>query len=307
MAKGKKTLSAIICTLMAMQALALTSCSQEPARRPREVYGEYHRLATSFDYGQGSVGKLEGRTIVVSIFGSDDNYQWDFDNDDKASILNIRDSILMATDYIQGVAEDYGSKVWFEGDFISNTDLMYEVTLDDVVTTMDAEDSWGFEDETLMFIEDNIDEDALRDKYRADNVLYMMFLNTDTSPDMDAISCTIVWYPEELTDSEVTFLYNYDIGLLNPPSVYAHEMLHTFGAPDLYDTGYDYGYGITGGFLNYVETDLSNEIMYTCSDPVTNGYVYDRIPNEVSEVTAYFVGLIDHSDIVDEWGLTDPY
>ena len=307
MTHTKKALTALLCTLTALQAFTFASCSKSERTPARETYSDYHSHAGSVVYGQGSVGQLQGRTIVVSIFGNDDNYQWDYDNEDKAAILNIRDSIKMATDYLQDVAESYGTKVWFTSDFLANPDLMYEVTLDEIVTSLAREDSVGFEDETLRFIERNIDEDQLRDKYKADNVLYMMFLNTDDSPFMDAISCTIMWYPEELTDSEVIFLYNYDFGLLNPPAAYAHEMLHAFGAPDLYDTGYDYGYGITDGFLHYVETDLSNEIMYTCSDPVTGNYVYDRIPNEVSEVTAYYVGLIDQSDIVDEWGLIEPY
>ena len=307
MAKHKKTLTVLLLASMALQSVALTSCAQSERPARRVTYANYHSHAASVVYGQGSVGQLQGRTIVVSIFGSDDNFEWDFDDKDKASMLNIRDSILMATEYLENVALDYGSKIWFEGDFLQNPDLMYTVTLDDVVTSLRAEDTPGFENETLLFIEDNIDEDALRDKYRADNVLYMMFLNTSTDPDMDAITCTVMWYPEEITDSEVVFLYNNDMQQLNPPSVYAHEMLHTFGAPDLYDTGYDYGFGITNGFLNYVETNMSNDIMLTCSDPNSGYYRYDMIPNEVGEVTAYYVGLIDHSDIVDEWGLRQPY
>ena len=46
--------------------------------------------------------------------------------------------------------------------------------------------------------------------------------------------------------------------------------------------------------------------MLLCSDPKSGDYLYDDIVNEVSELTAYYVGLTDRSDIVDEWGLTDP-
>jgi hypothetical protein len=45
--------------------------------------------------------------------------------------------------------------------------------------------------------------------------------------------------------------------------------------------------------------------MYTCSDRRSGKYHYDRITNEVSSITAYYIGLTDISDIVSELGLEE--
>ena len=37
-------------------------------------------------------------------------------------------------------------------------------------------------------------------------------------------------------------------------------------------------------------------------DPETGLYVYDSIPNEVTDITAYYAGLTDYSETVNEWG-----
>ena len=47
--------------------------------------------------------------------------------------------------------------------------------------------------------------------------------------------------------------------------------------------------------------------MYTCSDRVTGDYIYDDITNEMSEVTAYYLGLIDECDTAEDWDLRRPY
>ena len=301
---SKRRVSELLCALLTAGALVLTSCSSAREEIPvREPVSDYHKRSGSYEVGHGSAGKLQGRTVVISLFASDPQYEWTYDDDDKCSISDIRDYLNIAAVYLQDAAASYGGKVWFTTDFIDDPDLMYNVTLDEVITTIEAVDSCHIQDQAWEFIEENIDEDGIRDRYRADNIVYMMFLNTDRRT--TAVSCTVPWYPYSESDAEVVFLFNYDYGQVNPPAVYAHEILHTFGAPDLYYC--DTEYGMSAAFLDYVESDLSNEIMYTCSDPVSGNYRYDAIVNEMSDLTAYYVGIIDHSDIAEEWGLTDPY
>ena len=92
------------------------------------------------------------------------------------------------------------------------------------------------------------------------------------------------------SDNEIVFLYYIDYGQVNPPAVYAHETLHTFSAPDLYTTDPDFG--ITSRNLSGLQDKYPNDIMLTCSDLSTGEYVYDRITNEITEVTASYIGLI---------------
>ena len=152
------------------------------------------------------------------------------------------------------------------------------------------------------FIDKNIDEDALKQKYNADNIVYMVFVDSDERN--TAITCTRSWYEGMESDDEIVYLFNIDSQCLNGPAVYAHEILHTFGAPDLYVE--DSLYNITSDFLNYVNENMSNDLMLTCSDATTGDYLYDSINNEVGEVTAYFLGLVDSSKIVDQWNLVIP-
>ena len=127
----------------------------------------------------------------------------------------------------------------------------------------------------------------------------MLFVNSDIN--CSAITCTRNWYEGMPYDYEIVYLFNYDSGLINGPAVYAHEILHTFGAPDLYAE--DEEYNISSDFLDYIAKTEPNDIMLTCSDLDSGEYLYDSINNEVTEVTAYYVGLIDSSNIVKKWNL----
>ena len=83
------------------------------------------------------------------------------------------------------------------------------------------------------------------------------------------------------------------------PACFAHEILHTFGAPDLYYAGMS---NITQEYIDQIKDSGLNDIMRITSDPNTYQYVYDDITNEITDITAYYVGLTDHSDTVTEWG-----
>ena len=37
-------------------------------------------------------------------------------------------------------------------------------------------------------------------------------------------------------------------------------------------------------------------------DPDTYQYSYDSITNEITDITAYYIGLTDYSETVNEWG-----
>ena len=98
---------------------------------------------------------------------------------------------------------------------------------------------------------------------------------------------------------EICFMFMNCEGYLECPSHFAHEMLHTFGVPDLY-TAVDYG--ITQEYVDYAANSGLNDIMRINDDPETGLYVYDSIPNEVTDITAYYAGLTDYSETVNEWG-----
>ncbi|MBR1798070.1 MAG: hypothetical protein IJ757_08720 [Clostridiales bacterium] len=297
-------LQSIACILLiAMAVFAVSSCSSDI--HEAESSGELISFPTKLPTRNtgGSAGDLEGRTIVITIFVSDENYVWEPIGEDIASAVKVRDFLGIAADFLERAAAGYGRKAWFTTDFISNRDLCYTVEFDSVVADEDIVYNGQIDNMMWQFIGENINEEALRQEYRADNVVYMAVMDTDVRSDV--ITCTRNWYPGMPSEAEIVYLFNFDYGQLNPPAVYAHEILHTFGAPDYYMSSYEYG--ITDEFVNYVQRQMYNDIMYSCSDVQTGEYLYDRITNEVSELTAYYVGLIDSSEIADEWGLEDPY
>lgn len=249
------------------------------------------------DYSLGTANELDGRTIIISVFANDVNYSWDIESDtDKKSIEDIKTYLSISTDFLSSQAEKYGKKAYFVYDFDKNADLCYYASFDIDTTEMDSYDT---EMSMNQFIETNIDSEALRRKYRADNIIYFMFINTDVYS--TGISCTRNYYEGMEYPYEIVFLYNFDSGVKNCPAVYAHEILHTFGAPDLYCE--DEEYNITENILSYVQDNMPNDIMYYCSDLESGEYVYDRITNEIGELDAYYIGLTDSCPLVEEFRL----
>lgn len=260
-------------------------------------YNNNKYIKTTKDFVHGSAETPEGTTIVVSMFVSDKNYTWDQTSaDDLNTISNIRDYLAIAGDYIEADAASYDKKATFITDFESNDDLAYYIDVD-----IDMEDENDGIDETIWaYIDKNINVNSLMREYKADNVVFMAIMNTDT--DCKAITCTRNWYENVPYPYEIVYLYNIDSELVNPPAVYAHEIYHTFGAPDLYTA--DEYFNIDDTVLDYFYNNLSNDIMLTCSDPDSLDYVYDKITNETTELTAYYIGLTDTSMVATKLGLT---
>ncbi len=96
--------------------------------------------------------------------------------------------------------------------------------------------------------------------------------------------------------AEICVFVPYGRGRKNPPAVFAHEMLHCFGAYDLYET--DSGSPITQKYVDHLMSNQPNDLMNHCffSD-------YDLITNVFSDVDAYYVGLTGPCADVKKWGL----
>lgn len=243
----------------------------------------------------GTADTPDGRTVIVSIFGNDPTYSWNFGSEtDRETVTNINNYMGIAADFIEQTVSDYGKSAEFITDFQQNSDLFYSADFRESMTDGENMD-WNVWD----FIDSSIDTAALMKKYDADNLVFFCIVNTDERS--DAITCTRNWYEGMERPYEIVYLYNIDSGLVNCPAVYAHEILHTFGAPDLYAE--DGEFGIDSAVLGYVSAELPNEIMYTCSDIGSGEYLYDRVTNEISDLTAYYIGLTDSSGIAEKFEL----
>lgn len=246
----------------------------------------------------GSCGELEGTTLVVSIYMDDSNGSWSGETsviDDGYKYLGI------ATDWISKSAAKYGCNAKFIYDWNANSDLYYEGSVN--IDMADVDNNGDNIDNTAWkFVDQNIDADALLQKYNANNIAYLFFVNTPESN--NTTSCTRNYYEGMQFPYEMCYIYMFCDGEEETPAAIAHEILHTFGAPDLYAAD-EYGdnYGVSQELVNELERTKSNDIMYTTYDAKSETPYYDKITNDFTDVDAYYVGLIDSCDFVNQWGL----
>ena len=253
------------------------------------------------DLPLGSAVNCEGVVAVVSIFVSTPSYSWDYtDPADAETMAHTLNYLKQATSWIETEANSWGKYVDFKCDWTVNTDLYYEAKLsDDILINSDMkgiEEVWQYIASNVAPIED------IKAEFGASSVVYMLFVNTPSN--FNRNSSTIVcsegfYYPYEF----VRIYCNSIDGEENPAS-YAHEILHTFGAPDLYKAD-DFGNncGTTQELVDYVQENLPNEIMNSTYDYQTGQAYYDHISNELTEITAYYIGWTDKSDLAEEYGM----
>jgi hypothetical protein len=129
-------------------------------------------------------------------------------------------------------------------------------------------------------------------KYQAQNIIYMFYFNTDESNTVNSWSLgnnqdleteiVNVFVRDNLSDG---FYYM-------PASSLAHEIMHCFGARDLYYASD----AIPQAYVDHCEATDSKDIMYTTC-------LGDTIPQIFSQLDAYYLGLVDSCDEVTTWGL----
>lgn len=260
-------------------------------------------LSSEDEYPLGTAAKLEGKTVVVSIFLNDNTTSWDFDSDaDKDTVMKLSNNMILGMDWIVEQGKNYGKDIEFIYDWDKDEELFYVIDIDADFSTGESQIA-----EVKTLLEDNFLEvsNKLMDKYGADNIIYAMYLNEkeDTNMTCHAMPFNGTEFGYDLPYEPIC-LTNYVYGAEQGPATCAHEMLHIFGAPDYYAVDeIGNNYGITQEFVDFCENNMKNEIMYSTYDPYTNTIPKDKVTNDFSDLTAYYVGWIDSADLVDEFGL----
>jgi len=142
------------------------------------------------------------------------------------------------------------------------------------------------------YIQENIPTEELKRAYDADNVAYFFFFNTPYEGTPSPWSLGRL--NSQACDTELVNLFLRAAGPVDePPSAYAHELLHAFGVPDLYYTG---GL-IPQAYVDYCKETGSQDIMYTINGDM------DRITGQLTELDAYYLGLTARPAEADRWQL----
>jgi hypothetical protein len=244
--------------------------------------------------GQGSAVFPEGNVVIVSIVADDYNNKWGDSKGDTELLERGQYYLEYACDWLSSQAKRWGHELNFIYEFDEAKGLCYRGYLEtDMTNYMD----YDVDSEVFDFIDENVNAEEIKSKYETENIIYILFLNTD-STNMTT-SYTRNYYDGMSRDYEYCAMLMNCEGYEETPSAFAHEMLHTFGAPDLYYAGMS---NITQEYIDQIKDSGLNDIMRITSDPNTYQYVYDDITNEITDITAYYVGLTDHSDTVTEWG-----
>ena len=235
----------------------------------------------------GSAGQLAGKTVILSIFANESTYSWDWNNQaDVDRYWECLDNIGYAVDYLTECAASYGRKAEFIYDWRYDSELSWTGTFNEMLVRFDGGGYWT----EANWINDWFPADEIKKKYDADSVIYMFFFNT---PSNNEIRSWMVGFNggEAYTTEIVNIFVGYGGGTVCPAS-YAHEMLHTFGAPDMY---YENEI-IPQSYVDHLQSIGSSEIMYTV-------YLGHPITNAFTELDAYYVGLTNYSSERAAWGL----
>lgn len=231
----------------------------------------------------GSAVLLGWPCVLYSIYlDNADGDAWD-----EESLAQTRRNLEVAVDWIAAEAEKYNAAprlIYDDG----NGDLTRFVRCSAELTE-DNTGSTEFYDyvDTLTA---SVDAAAIAQKYGTSSIGFLIFVPAA------GCSYSILHYLEDgaYYPNEFCCLYLYDVyekpGTYEGPAVYAHEILHLFGAADLYEESSD-AY-VTPELTDYVVSSWPDAIMYyTYNDD--NSISYDRIEKSICPLTAYRLGLCD--------------
>ncbi len=268
-----------------------------------EYYSESETTYSDSEYGYpydnhlGTAKELEGKIAVVSIFVNDATTGWNFESEaDQQLDALIYKNLEVATDYLENVSKSYGKDVEFIYDWKQYPELAMDLEIKELDYRDCMDNYYDFDNNIFLAIDQNVQTAKILNDFGAEQVIYMMYFNT---PESNTTTSNTVFCRDSEITYEVCFMFMNCEGYLECPSHFAHEMLHTFGVPDLYTAA---DYGITQEYVDYAANSGLNDIMRINEDPQTGEYLYDSIVNEVTDITAYYAGLTDYSETVNEWG-----
>ena len=257
-----KILSFIVCITF---VVSFSSCAQtNPTPSPTESLNSYQSAMNT-----GSAKKPEGKCLFINILLSDSESSFK----DSESI-EIREmyayGLPNAFKFLQEKAMDYNKS--FDPIF-NEPDTMLHYEVDFKIPTSPENSAWVREIFDNIYIDLNIDD--ILEKYNADNIGFIYHINKTgrafalPAYQSNTYEIAVVYTSKKPSDSDMIYTTS--------SSTYAHEILHLFGAIDLYELD-DYRKSLLKEIAPY-------EIMFHSS--------YDFGDHTMSDITAYLIGWID--------------
>ena len=240
----------------------------------------------------GTAQFIGGKTILISIFVNNTHYKWNFKDSEDADVYSkLYYRLCTASQWIEEQAADWNVRSDIIWDWYNNDGLFY---ITEANSNLDGSPD-SLYTKIYSWIQTHIDLEKLAARYSADNAIFLFYVNSD--PDNEERSFAYQFDYESLADQQigyeaVWFYTGYADSTLGS-SALAHEMLHCFGARDLYYSD-DW---ITDAYVDHLKSIGSQDIMYMVYDEP------DVIYEQFSELDAYYVGLTASSSDAVQFGL----
>ena len=243
----------------------------------------------------GSAALLAWPSVLGSVYLDEaGGASWD-----EESIADSRETLAVAVDWIEEQCALYNTSPSITCDDGSeDSGLFYHLTYNgSFAGGTESNESDDFYTAAYDICA-GLDTDELHQKYGTSNVGFLFFLP------VAGASFTIVHYMEDDADyyHEFSCLYRSDAytspDAAETPAVYAHEILHMFGAPDLYEGSTDYY--VTPELTAFVEETWPDEIMLDTYGP-GGSLMYGGIEKQISPLTAYRLGLCTRFEGMDRF------
>ena len=242
----------------------------------------------------GSAANFAETTVVVSIFANDKNTSWDMDSKTDLETMDLmRKHLTSATRWLEDQGDFYSADTKFISDWKENPDLFYTASFpnDDMVTKYGT-----YLTKQRKFIEENVNSNELMQKYNAQNIVYIVYFDVPKTNTVSSWSNykepTNNSYHMEIINIFNKYCYGEDKFYYTPAATFAHEILHSFGAPDLYYKNAR----VPQEYVDHCNKIKSNDIMFTVN-------LGETITVNFSELCAYYVGLKDTCSEVEQWNL----
>lgn len=237
---------------------------------------------------QGSAQYLKGDVILIGVYVEDSADQWTDQDIDL-----VQSNMSIAVDWLEEQAEDNGIDLTIHFGEDNSIFECRSSILEDNTDTQNA----------ARYL-NNLDIDWLKEKYNTDNVGYLLFIHEDegsyTWPYTRSGGTIDRYYYNEFCS---LFLYDgTGTACYDNPATYAHEIMHLFGAEDLYTA--TVSDGVTQEVVDYVAENYPDEIMYyTYEDDNTSNY--QEITKMMSPFTLYYLGWNDETEFLKNWPSID--
>lgn len=214
--------------------------------------------------GEGGWARsITDRTVVVSVFANEEK------QDEKLQKLSE------AISYIGKEMKSYAASADFVYDWSQDDSLKLYYDFEKELTG-DARNT----EAVSSYLVSEGNREALLQKYSAQSIVYIFYV--DAGEDNQIPSECYMWTQEGDPEDEFIIMYDYVNQKPEGAMVIAHEILHAFGAKDLYVSEKENSdQGVPENYVNYLREQKCNDIMFS---------VYGDEP-KLGMTTAYFLGL----------------